>query len=160
MAYGIPVGCRWLGIEKAITANAGADFTFDDDKTINNSDVFVFAVQGFCSTQLTKTPGGSNLISNLGITGLTIFLQDKTSTDRALNVPYYDTVASLNTGYPREIEPFNLNLTKSGVHITDTTNIVSGQAVYIVLWYMYKEDMIARGIKIPDQKPMQRTVRR
>ena len=148
MAYGIPVGLRRLSIEKQIKKSKGTSFELPDNKIIRGKTVYVYAIEAFTIEQISLTPGGAVPISAAGSLGIICNFQDGDSAWRDFEIPYYDYIASLNTGYPREYQPFKCILDKSTITVVDDTNITDNEAVFFVIWYFYEQDIKKYGLKV------------
>jgi len=139
--YGIPIYRKTLGIEVQLSSiGKGAQNPFPDNPIIRAPNVLIECVEIYTATQLTITPSGLTTVTDAGLTGLIVNLADNTNFNRVFQLPAVALNVELNNGVPREFEPFKLVMQKSFIQITDATNLVVNQAVYVNISYFEQPD--------------------
>jgi len=139
--YGIPIYKLTVGVELNLsTIGNGTIIQFPDNPILREPGVMIEGVETYVnsSTGLAKTPGGLTLVSQSGGTGLVLNLVDNTNQQRVFNHPYLAFNAPSNQGVSREFLPFELVMQKCSIQVTDPTNLVAGQGVYVVFLYSKK----------------------
>ena len=138
--YGIPVTERSLTVEVKLTSvNNGSQFVFPDNQIIRGQNVTVYGIEVFTADQVTKSPGGNDLVTLDGAKGLVLNFLDDNSINKVNQMPYYSLVASYNSGVVREFKPFKMVLQKCFVQVTDSTNLTANQAILVNLIYSTKK---------------------
>ena len=138
--YGIPVTERSLTVEVKLTSvNNGSQFVFPDNQIIRGQNVTVYGIEVFTADQVTKSPGGNDLVTLDGAKGLVLNFLDDNSINKVNQIPYYSLVASYNSGVVREFKPFKMVLQKCFVQVADSTNLTANQAILVNLIYSTKK---------------------
>jgi len=134
--YGVVVIKRSLGVEVNIkSVNNGDQFFLPDNQIIRGQRVRVYGIECFSGDQLTKTPGGLTMASASAVLGLMVNFVDAGNSNRVYQIPFFTFQSSLNGGFIREFEPFEIVLTKSFVQVVDGAILTAGEGVYFHLIY-------------------------
>lgn len=146
MGFGIPIYKFTIGVELQLTSvSAGAIIQLPDNPILREPYVLIESVETYVSgtNGLAKTPGGLTVVSGSGGTGLILNLVDDKNQQRVFNHPYLAFNAPANQGVSREFEPFKIVMQTSSVQITDGTNLILGQGIYLVFVYSLKNKNVA-----------------
>jgi len=88
----------------------------------------IYAIQSFSAGQVTTSPNGSTVVSQLGLASLTVTFVVGDNQDVFL-MPVYDLNSFALSGFQRMFANKKLNLTKSFVTIQATTNLVNNDSI-------------------------------
>jgi hypothetical protein len=101
-------------------------------------DVYVCGVEVFDSNQLSISPSGKTVVTDLK--GLTLTLMDKFNMEMLYQYPAFDLNPANVGGFYRDIKPFYLQLTKSYISVLDATTVAANLSVMINIFYVSAKD--------------------
>ena len=102
-------------------------------------DVYITGLEVFESGQLSISPSGKAVVTNLA--GLTLTLMDKFNMEMVYQYPCFDLCPSFTGGFYRDFVPFPLQLTKSFITVLDATTVAANQSVMINIFYLTEKDI-------------------
>ena len=114
------------------TPGTGANINIKDYPQLR--DIYVTGVQVFDSGEVAVSPSGKTVVSLL--TGITLTLVDIYNMDIIYQYPTFDLNPTNVGGFYRDFNPFQLQLTKSYITITNTTSLSADQSVMINFFYI------------------------
>ena len=100
-------------------------------------------VTGFCfydASQVSITPSGKTTVPANGLLGATVTFLDIFNMEMVYQYPSFDANPINVSGFYRDINPFQLQLTKSYITILDNTNIAANRSFLINFFYVLKKD--------------------
>lgn len=100
-------------------------------------DVAICGIETFSSDNVSVSPSGKVVVSDLRGIGLTVL--NKSNFQVMYQYPLYDLAPSLNGGFYRDIVPFEVQLTKCFITIFDTAGIAANESVILNLFYLTKQ---------------------
>ena len=114
----------------------GSNINFQDYPQLR--DIYITGIECFYAPQVAISPAGKAVVTDL--TGITLTLKDKYNMDMVYQYPTYDLNPALVGGFYRDFLPFELQLTKSYINITDNTNLAANQSVIFNVFYIQSKD--------------------
>ena len=101
-------------------------------------DVILTGVQVFSSASVAISPQGKTVVGTLS--GITLTLMDKFNMEMIYQYPCYDLNPVNTSGFYRDFNPFELQLTKSYISILSNAGLAANQSVCINFFYVPKKD--------------------
>jgi len=107
---------------------------FDDNQYLKN--VYTYALELCCVTQLAKSYAQNTMISAANVLTLSLILADTKKNDEPVyQLPAFGLVPSNNSGFIRQIKPMNINLTKSYFFVLNA-GINIAESVVLIFYHM------------------------
>jgi hypothetical protein len=94
----------------------------------------IYSIQAFSNSQLITSPNGAAVVTNAGISQLTVTFTVGDNQNFYL-YPVYDFISQQAAGVQRLIKPSRLNLTKSFITIQGTTGLTNNESVLFLFHY-------------------------
>ena len=101
-------------------------------------DVYICGLEIFDSSQLSISPSGKTVVTQLK--GLSLTLMDKFNMEMIYQYPAYDLNPANVGGFYRDFKPFYLQLTKSYVTVLDATTVAANLSVMLNIFYVTAKD--------------------
>ena len=117
------------------TPAVGKKYQFTEIPNLSRNNIIVYGIEAFTTSQLAITPNNNVVVNSSAPTGIVVTLVDNNNKERIYQLPYYTAIRSLNGGFVLMFKPFILNLTRSYVQLTDTTNIAANEVASFNIYY-------------------------
>ena len=101
-------------------------------------DIYICGVEIFDGTQLSISPAGKTVVTNLA--GLSLTLMDKFNMEMVYQYPAFDLNPANVGGFYRDFKPFFLQLTKSYITVLDASTVAANQSVMLNIFYITAKD--------------------
>lgn len=118
------------------TPGNGANINIKDYPQLR--DIYVTGVEVFSDNVITLSPSGKTVVSDLK--GITLTLVDVFNMEIVYQYPTYDLNPVNVGGFYRDINPFQLQLTKSYITILDAGALSANESVMINFYYILARD--------------------
>lgn len=118
------------------TPGNGANINIKDYPQLR--DIYVTGVEVFSDNVITLSPSGKTVVSDLK--GITLTLVDVFNMEIVYQYPTYDLNPVNVGGFYRDINPFQLQLTKSYITILDAGALNANESVMINFYYILARD--------------------
>lgn len=118
------------------TPGNGANINIKDYPQLR--DIYVTGVEVFSNNVITLSPSGKTVVSDLK--GITLTLVDVFNMEIVYQYPTYDLNPVNVGGFYRDINPFQLQLTKSYITILDAGALNQNESVMINFYYILAKD--------------------
>ena len=117
------------------TPAVGKKYQFTEIPNLSRNNIIVYGVEAYTSTQLATTPTNYTPISSSAQTNLVVTFVDNNNKERIYQLPYYSAIRSLNGGFVLMFKPFILNVTRSYVQLTNTSNVNANEVAVFNIYY-------------------------
>jgi hypothetical protein len=121
----------------ATTPGNGQNINIQDYPQLR--DVYITGIEIFDINQLTVSPSGKTVVSDLK--GLTITLMDKFNMEMIYQYPCFDLNPANVGGFYRDFKPFPLQLTKSFITVLDAVTVAANESVILNIYYLTEKDL-------------------
>jgi len=121
----------------ATTPGNGQNINIQDYPQLR--DVYITGIEIFDNNQLTVSPSGKTVVSDLK--GLTITLMDKFNMEMIYQYPCFDLNPANVGGFYRDFKPFPLQLTKSFITVLDAVTVAANESVILNIYYLTEKDL-------------------
>jgi hypothetical protein len=118
LGCGIPKYTRTLTVEVPITSNGnGNPFTFPDNTILRAKSVKIYGIEAFDAVAQQVGSSGNTIVPAVADPYIIVNILDTKNANRINQIPYYDLIPYYNTGYPRQLIPFDINLVQSKISL-------------------------------------------
>ena len=117
------------------TPAVGKKYQFTEIPNLSRNNIIVYGIEAFTQTQLAVTPNNNTPISSSAQDQLVVTLVDNNNKERIYQLPYYTAIRSLNGGFVLMFKPFILNVTRSYVQLTNTSNVNANEVAVFNIYY-------------------------
>jgi len=116
----------------------GTNINFKDYPQLR--DIYITGFAFYDATQVSVSPAGKAVVAANGLPGITVTLLDIYNMEIIYQYPSYDANPINVSGFYRDINPFQLQLTKSYISILDNSNIAADDSIIVNFFYISLKD--------------------
>lgn len=119
-------------VEAQITSTPaiGQQFNFSDNQELSHNNVLLYALQGYCATQLSKSPISQNtVVAAASVPAIVVTFVDNNNEEVVQSIPLYDIIRSNNGGFYTLVKPLRVNLTKCYIQLVNNTSLSANEVV-------------------------------
>ena len=116
----------------------GTNINFKDYPQLR--DIYITGFAFYDVSQVSISPSGKTVVAANALPGITVTLLDIYNMEMVYQYPSYDANPVNVSGFYRDINPFQLQLTKSFITVLDNTNIVASDSVIVNFFYISLKD--------------------
>lgn len=108
---------------------------FQQIPNLSRNNIKVYGIEVYTATQLAKSVSNATVLPASALPSLTVTLVDKNGQFPIQDLPVYNLVRSLNSGFVTLLANFEMNLTACYINNVDTANLNTGQVLLFNLYY-------------------------
>lgn len=116
----------------------GTNINFKDYPQLR--DIYITGFAFYDVSSVSVSPSGKAVVAANALPGITVTLLDIYNMEMVYQYPSYDANPVNVSGFYRDINPFQLQLTKSYITVLDNTNIVQNDSVIVNFFYISLKD--------------------
>ena len=116
----------------------GTNINFKDYPQLR--DIYITGFAFYDVGQVSASPSGKTVVPANALPGITVTLLDIFNMEMIYQYPSYDANPTNVSGFYRDLNPFQLQLTKSYITVLDNTNISANESVIVNFFYVSLKD--------------------
>lgn len=124
-------------VEAKIVGNPSKSrrYQFTEIPNLSRNNIILYGIEGYTADQLSKTVLGETVIAAAATPKISLTLKDNANDEFMYQMPFFNTIRSLNGGFVMIIKPRIINLTDCFIQLSDPAGINANEVIPFNFYY-------------------------